>query len=310
MDWPFLRWLNPRQPVRVIGSDGLSSVRLGVSGTRIDYTGKVVRSAVELPEELVLRRSLSLPQLPDADLAAAVSLDARTSSPFPDSDLLWGFERRGPVAGGLLGVDVALSSKAQVSRYLLSLGLAGDTAYEVWAGGSHPVVLLGGAARDGSGQWLKWVIGGLLSLGFCLLATIAATPLLQTHLRLKDALLQHEKLVKAAMPQANLRTDLLKANEELEQVAGFLRAYPRPLLTLDELSRVLPDDAMLNTFEVKGDGVRISGIAVNAARLLELLASQPGYFEVKAPSATSRVSGTNKEIFTIEFKVRRGGAAQ
>ena len=64
------------------------------------------------------------------------------------------------------------------------------------------------------------------------------------------------------------------------------------------------------TFEIKGDGVRISGIAVNAARLLELLAAQPGYIEVKAPSATSRVSGTNKEIFTIEFKVRRGEGAQ
>lgn len=309
MDWRALRWLNPRQPVRVLGSDGQSSVRLGVSGARVDYKGKVGRLAVELPEELVLRRTLSLPQLPDADLAAAVSLDARTSSPFPEGDLLWGFERRGPAAGGLLRAEVALSSKSQVSRYLSSLGLV-DAAHEVWAGGAHPIVLVGGGARGGNRRWLKWMIGGLLVLGFCLLVTIAATPMLQTHFRLKDALLQHEKLVKAAMPQANLRTDLLKANEELEQVAGFVRAYPRPLVTLDELSRVLPDDAMLNTFEIKGDGVRISGIAVNAARLLELLAAQPGYIEVKAPSATSRVSGTNKEIFTIEFKVRRGEGAQ
>lgn len=307
LGWRALRWLNPRPPVRVFGPDGRVTVRLGVSSVPVDFKGKVDRLAAELPEDLVLRRSVSLPPLPDAELTAAVALEARTSSPFPEGDLAWGHARRESRDGRPGDVEVVLCSRAQVSRHLATLGVADEKALEVWAGGARPIVIDGFGRPAGSqGRWMRVLVVLSLLLAFGLLAAIAVTPALQLRFRLFDAVARHDVLVKKAKPQTDLRADLVKANADLESVAEFVAGYSNPLLILDELSRVLPDDAMLNTLEIKREGVRISGIAVNAARLLELLAAQPGYTEVKAPSATSRVPGTNKEVFTIEFKVRRG----
>lgn len=309
--WPVFRWFNPQPPVRVMDAAGRTSVRLGVSATPVDYKGKVERNAVELPEDLVLRRSLVLPRLAGKDLEDAVALDARSASPFPENDLVWGFALRPAGEGDALRVDSVLSSRALIERHLAGLDNPPSGA-EVWAGGPLPVVVRGFGEAEGRGQGglIRWVNRALVVLAVVLAAAIALTPLLQLRERMFDAIARSQKLVKASSPQVNLRADLMKFNAGLEKVGSVVSGYGNPLLTLDELSRLLPDDVLVNTLEFKGNTVRIAGQAANAARLLDLLSAQSGYSEVKAPTATTRVPGSAKEYFTIEFKVDRAEKAQ
>lgn len=311
--WPVFRWLNPQVPVRVVDAEGRVGIRLGVSAGLVSYKGKVERVAVELPEDLVLRRNLALPRLGGDDLEAAVALDARSASPFPENDLVWGFALRPGGEGNTLRVESALSSRALIERHLASLQVDGlPPRPEVWAGGVQPVLVrgFGEADRKHGGGYARWVNIGLLILAAVLLAAIALTPLLQLRAQVFDAIAQNQKLAKASSPQVGLRADLMKFNASLEQVNGVVATYANPLLTLDELSRLLPDDVLVNALEFKGNTVRISGQAANAARLLDLLAAQAGYSEVKAPTATTRVQGSAKEYFTIEFKINRAEKGQ
>jgi len=311
--WPLFRWFNPQPPVRVMDATGRMSVRLGVSATAVNFKGKVERTAIELPEDLVLRRRLILPRLAAGDLEAAVALDARSASPFPESDLVWGFALRPAGEGDVLHVASVLSSRALIESHLANRQGEGlPSLCEVWAGGEQPVVVrgFGEAKGKGEGRRLRWVNRGLLLLAVALVAAIALTPLLQLRERMFDAMARSEKLAKASSPQVNLRADLMKFNASLEKVGSAVAAYGNPLLTLDELSRLLPDDVLVNSLEFKGNTVRIAGQAANAARLLDLLSAQPGYSEVKAPTATTRVQGSAKEYFTIEFKVDRAEKAQ
>lgn len=311
--WPVFRWFNPQPPVRVIDAEGRASTRLGVSAAPVTFKGKVDRVAFELPDDLVLRRSLVLPRLSGDDLDAAVALDARSASPFPESDLVWGFARREGGAGDVLRIDSVLSSRSLIQRHLATLSpVELPSRFEVWAGGSQPIPIRGFGESEPrrGGRAARWLNISLLMLAFALLVAIALTPLLQLRARVMDALERNQKLVKASSPQVNLRADLMKFNASLEQVNGVVTAYANPLLTLDELSRLLPDDVLVNTLEFKGNTVRISGQAANAARLLDLLAAQSAYSDVKAPAATTRVQGSAKEYFTIEFKISRAEKGQ
>lgn len=306
--WPVFRWFNPQPPVRVIDAEGRSGTRLGLSATPVKARGRVARVAVELPEELLLRRSLTLPRLSGGDLEAAVALDARGASPFAEGDLVWGFGPPRSGEGDALVVESVLSSRSLVEQHLRGLSeFALPPGHEVWAGGAQPIQIRGfGEAGGKSGASLsRWVNLLLALLAVGLMAAIALTPWLQSRVQVLDAMERHQKLVKSSSPQVGLRADLMKFNAGLEKVDEIVGAYANPLQTLDELSKLLPDDVLVNTLEIKGNTVRVTGQAANAARLLDLLASQSAYRDVKAPAATTRVQGSAKEYFTIEFKVDR-----
>lgn len=308
-DWPVFRWLSPRQPVRVTDAAGHESIRLGVSSVVVDFKGRVDRRAVELPEELLLRRSLVMPRLSDADLDAAVALDARSASPFTENDLVWGFARRaGGASDDRLKLESVLSSRSQIERYLLALGGTEAKSFpEVWAGGESPIVVRGFGENDRRrrGGVYRGAVLALALLAVLLVAALALTPLLQLRMQVLDAMARNQTLLKSSTPQAALRADLMRFNANLELVNDFVVSYANPLVVLDDLSRLLPDDVVVNTLEFKGSTVRVSGQASNPAKLLDILAAQPGYQEVKAPSATTRVQGSSKEYFAIEFKIKR-----
>lgn len=305
--WPIVRWISPGSPVRVVDPSGEVSVRLGVSAAPVKFKGSVVRNAIELPEDLVLRRTLVLPRLNSIDLETAVALDARSASPFAESDLVWGFDRSdGP--DDTVRINSVISSRALIERYVSDLDIEGSLSrFEVWAGGDSPIVIrgYGESGRNSAGSQSRWVTAGLFALGVCLLVALAVTPFLQLRYRAIDAIYQYGVLQEKTKSQVNLRSDLIRFNSYLERLGDVVSGYVDPLVTIEELSQLLPDDVVISSLEFKGNVVRVSGQASNAARLLDLLTSQPSYLDVKAPAATTRAPGGGREYFTFEFKIKR-----
>lgn len=307
MAWPVMRLFRGRDPVRVTAPDGTQSVRFGRSAEPVTFKGKVERQACELPEDLLLRRTLVMPRMSEKDLAQAMTLDARSASPFPEQDLVWGYAVRDAVDGERVRIESVMASRAAVMRHLSGLGLVAS-AVEVWAGGAKPLVIrgFGEGERKGRGGLLQRVgITALFVVALLLLIAIALTPMLQLRLRALDAIEHDKALAKVASQQVNLRSDLIRFNGALEAANTHVEAYANPLVVLDELSRILPDDVLVNTLEFKGNSVRLTGQANNAARLIDLLGAEPKYQEVKSLGATTRVQGSSKEYFAIEFKVVR-----
>ena len=77
------------------------------------------------------------------------------------------------------------------------------------------------------------------------------------------------------------------------------------VVIIEELARILPDNAWLTEVDIRGDTVRIAGFSSAAATLIPLL-EQSDYF--RAPTFRNpvlRVSGDIGERFTIAMTLER-----
>jgi general secretion pathway protein L len=322
-----LSWLTPTPVVKLLQADGVTRMwRSGDKPEAISAAQSGTRfSAIELPEDFFLHRELALPKgLGAAQVRAAVELDLQSASPFPPRDLLWGHVVQ-TGADGAQKVSAAMASRQQVDAYLGGLGdkvtallasvpggvgksLVAREAVEVWAlhpAARQPVVLQGYgeklreryiSARRGWGY-------GLLALILCLLIAIAVTPTAQLRLRALDAVHQHTELVQRTGPVVQKRETLLQSAEKLKALSDELAARIDPLRVLEMLTTVLPDDTFLHVFKLQGNKVTLVGQTANASALLQLLGTQPGLRDVRAPSAANRAPGSSKDSYVIEFLV-------
>lgn len=306
--WPLLAWMAPEVPVRLLHSDGRETVWLGTKSQIKTPSAKEAVSrfvAVELPDELVLRRKLVLPEMPDAQTADAVSLETHTVSPFAADDLVWGYAVH-PGAKNHSQIELVLASRKQVEQYLHTQApRLNGVVPEVWAlaGGITPVALAGFGEKQRAGYMAGWRrIGyGLLLLVAGLLAAIAVTPTAQLRMRAVEAVNAYTAVQQRTQPLAQQREVLVKTTERLAELKEALSVTIDPLRVIDLLTQALPDDTSLQSLQIQGLKVTMAGLTTNAAALMQHLSTQPGMRDVKAPTAATRRQGASQENFTVEF---------
>jgi len=306
--WPALRWLTPDEPVRVLCADGTESVRAGVSARTLATGAKPRFSAVELAEDVLLRRTLTLPRLAEEEVRAAVELDVRAASPFSGDDLAWGYvvER-----GARLRVDAALTSRHLIEQQIEALRLQLDGAQpEVWVGGAHPFLVpgYGDGARLARQRRMRWALFSLLGVTALLLVALVVTPALQLRAQALEAIRRSDELANEVRPQVQMRDELGKLSEQIRLLTEATPRRQDLVVLIDQITRQLPDDAFLSRLEIAGGTVKIIGQADNAAQLLQTLGANPNFRDVKAPSGIGRAPGGGKEGFTIELRVGEGKA--
>lgn len=320
---PLLSWISPMLPIRLLQTDGSESLwqaREGapqrVQKNPLPRTGtpRARFFAVELPDELWLRRSLHLPSMPAASVQEAVALDLRSSSPFAEDDLVWGYAVHATPPKGLQ-VDGVLASGKQIAQYLLGIQERLRTATganpaspadpEVWATipGRPPVVLRGFAetrryravARQ---QVTAWAM--LASMAALLLA-IAITPTMQLRLRAIEAVNAFTALSQRTAALLREREALVQVETRLTALQAILAERVDPLRVMELLTQALPDDTTVFTLQIQGSKVSITGQTGNAAALMQLLSTHPVLRDVRAPTAAMRPPGATKDIFNIEL---------
>jgi len=301
--WPALRWLTPDEPIRVLQADGAESVRQGVSARRIPAPARVRFAAVELAEDTLLRRTLVLPRLTEEELRQAVELDVRSASPFPEDEVVWGYDVE---RGERLRAHIALTSRPMIEQQVEALRpQLGDLQPEVWAGGERPFAIpgYGESARLARARRMRLALFGLLATAAVLLAALAVTPTLQLRERALEAIRKNDELMRTVKPQAQTRDELVRLGEQIRLLGKASEQRQDVVALLDQITRQLPDDVTLTRLEISGAGVRIIGQADNAAQLLQTLGANPGFRDVKAPSGIAKAPAGGKEGFTIEFRV-------
>lgn len=310
---PVLSWLNPRPCVRLIQSDGTSTVwQVGDFPQQLSQVSvnKARFWALELPPDLVLLRELSLPVLPPSQIQAAAVLEARSASPFPPDDLVFGFSS---IPGNQrLRVLLALASRKQVQAHIegqaSKLNKGGGNSAEIWARSveTRYAVIIPGYGETYrlrlTARW-RWVAYGLFlsAIGFAI--AVAVTPTAQTRLRAIQAVNAYGALAQSANPLLEKREQINRFKELLSVVQEIRANSLGGAQVMDLLTRILPDDTALQSLQVDGRKVSLAGQTENAAALMKRLSEEPGVSDVKAPAAAQKAPGTNKEVFRVEFSL-------
>lgn len=306
--WPLFKWLTPDVPVRLLRADGTEALWLGETASRSKAGARRAGAfvAIELKEDIVLRRRIVVPAVQDSDVASAAELDVRGATPFPMEDLVWGFYRRQARSGGV-DVEIAMASRKQVEQYLAdaasALGKLGPPEVWVISSSGAPIVFAGfGEVRrtSNAASWRR--IGyGLLFTAAILLAAIALTPVAQLRMRAIEAATAFKTLQTQSATVVQRRESLVKTSAKLTTLSALLAETIDPLATMDFLTRVLPDDTSLLSMQIQGSKVNISGHTNDAAALMQQLGKQEGLRDVKAPGVAMRPPGATKDSFNIEF---------
>lgn len=309
---PALAWITPQFPVSLIEAGGGRS--LWLAGSKRDASEAALRSArftaVEVPGDLALIRQLVLPQLSDRDLRDAVALEMRDSNPFDPEDMVWGY-RSSPGEPGKLDVITVLASRSQVVQHIEQLApeQLQSPSLEVWvmADDGVPVVLrgFGEAARARRAVRGRAVAYALMILALLLATAIAVTPTVQLHLRALQAAAAYQVLQQRAGPAMAQREALVRGREDLANLQEVMNEHIEPLVALETLTQLIPDDTWLQRVQAQGPRFTLTGQTPNAAALMNTLSGNPALREVRAPAPATRAAA-NRENFVVEFTFAPG----
>ena len=305
---PALAWLTPDLPVRVLHADGHEATWLGGKLADAQEKHPALFDAIELPEDILLRRTLRMPAMSHAQIAQAVEVDLRSVSPFAVNDMVWGYRAQPGQTGGI-DVNVVLVSRKQAEQYIETQQhrLAANAAPEVWAftPNNAPILLQGwGEARRVQHGAKRRRIGyGLLASVLFLVCAIAITPTMQLRLRALQAVYAYDAVQARTAPLLGQREAFVRSIEELEVLRSMLTERVDSLLLMEAMTQTLPDDTSLQSLQVQGLKVTINGLTANSATLMQLLGNKNGFKNVRAPSAANRSPGAAAENFIIEFEL-------
>ncbi len=310
--WPVFAWLWPSLPVRLWLPDG-SAVLSRAPGSPYIETPERVRAAhfeaVQLPEHLLLRNVLVLPNLQPYEMQSALSLHVTSLSPFAQTDLVWAYALKpsGPDSSNLASAHLVMTSRKLVAQYLAQLSvLTNPLAAEVWVpgiSGQGDLVLqgFGETNRARHAVLWRWASALLVGLVLALAAAILLTPSIQLYRRSLQAHSAMADLQQKAAPVVKQRESLVHTSDQLTNLAELI-GKPLPALTVLKLvSDALPDDTSLLSLQVQGTKVTLSGQTANAAALMKQLGTTPGLRDVTAPTPATKPLGAPREQFTIEF---------
>ena len=309
---PILTWLTPDFPVRVLMADGGEALWRG--GRQVDESGKKIHfEAIEVPDALLLRKSIPLPPMHVGEAARAIELEALSASPFPVHDLVWEYKMGGRNKGeqnSARVVELVLCSRTQVNAYFETnkhrLKHPAQVG-EVWAYASDgaPMVLKGWgelarAKRETLYRRMAYaLIAAFLSIG----VAIAATPTAQLRLRAIEATHAYEGMQRQTGELVGQREVYMRSLERLGVVRSVLSERAEPVRLMDTLTRALPDGTYLHNMTVQGLKVTLQGFTPNAAALMQSLGARAGFKEVRAPTAAVRNPAGTADTFVIELQL-------
>jgi general secretion pathway protein L len=307
--------LAPPDPVLLLRADGTRSVWLGDDRLEQAEGRKTPKFlAVEIPDDLLLRRSLPLPRMSASDVEEALLLEVRSNSPFAPDDLAWGCVVR-DADDGQQYAEIVIASRRLISEFIHAKwpDLPAGGQPEVWAvaGLPGPVVITGyGEQRrqrhSQSQQRWDWA---LLFLALALASVAAITPTAQLRLRALEAADAFEGVMKRVAPLVRKRDEIALLNDRLRSLDAAVADRVDPAQVLEYLTQILPDDTHLYALDIRKEKITASGHTVDASALLQKLSSDPRLKDVRSPTAVTRVPGAAKEAFTVEFTMDMTQAA-
>jgi general secretion pathway protein L len=272
----------------------------------------IERFAVGLLPGQFLAKTISLPQAAEENLRNALRYELDRHTPFKPDDV--GFDccvvGRDEKNRGI-AVNLVIAPKATISQAVARVAGAGLLVTAVQPGfpdrATLPINLL---PHDDNGnghvlrlkRWLPWVLLALLGM------TALGLPIYQKRAQVIE--LQPQVNVAAQQAQAAdvLHQQLDRAQAEYNFVLQKRYAAPTSLQLLSEVTRVLPDDTWLQSFELrttsKGRELQLQGETGVAGKMIELFEQSPLLTGASFKSPVTQAPGSQASRFHLGMDVK------
>lgn len=268
------------------------------------------RVVLSVPQSKCLVRNRSVPKSALPELGSILALDLAHSTPFsPESVFTGWFKTGGLGQSGLQPVAQVILKRDLVKPMLEAITqrkarVIGVTVREGRAA-AHPFVStpdgqLFGALKQH--QWMRRCAGSLAAAALmAVMAGFAVFAKQSEDLRLLDV--QIEALKEPTQQARAALEEKTKAGERRAALQRLRRQQMPALQIVEELSRLLPDGAWVQTFISEADTIRIEGQAQSAEPLILLLEASPLFRDVKFTSPVFKAAG---ESSTVQFSMSLG----
>jgi general secretion pathway protein L len=297
------------EPVKLTHPDG-QSVCISQEKVIPDCTTQAL--AFLLPAERCLVRELKIPAEAESALADYIGLEVTSSSPFPAEETRYGWKVVSR-SNGMVHLVLIITSHMLISQTLAEQSSRLEkTAHEIWAKYEHGYIEIRGYAESmrykRSQRRLAW-LGVKVALLFGLLLAMSLLPTAFKRLEMQRVSQQYMEVEAKAAQAVALREQLVANNNLVADIQALPATRLDVLEQLERLTRNLPDDVHLISTEITPLTIRISGLADDAAALMQALNADPAYARVTAPAAISINRRTGKEQFTLEITLKPQGEA-
>ena len=274
--------------------------------------GREALVVLELPAEKVLRERLSLPRQAREFLPGIVRNQIERLSPWKADQAVYGFvAEEAPADGAALDVAVSITSRGVVDAARDEIAAAGLVVDRVVAkGGGEPArsMTLWSRVADAPGETLRrtrmWIAAGMtacvaLSLGASAWALASASAMQSETEELASRTRSLQRRVQdtrgaasKAMPSA------------LGRAWSAKEAAPSAVITLEALSRGLPETAYLTDLNMEGSTLRITGLTGYAPSLIAPLEASGHFADVRFFAPTTRNVDGARFRFYIEARIQ------
>jgi general secretion pathway protein L len=271
-----------------------------------EVVGKIRRGdrvVLTVPQNQCLVRGRTVPKSVLRQLSSILALDLVHTTPFATEEVYSGWFKTGrPDPKGMQPVSQLILKRGLVSPVLQAIVAqkAQTIGIAVREGRTmaHPFVCtpdgqLFGASRQK--LWLRRCAAGAMAAALmALIAGFAVFAKQWEALAVLDAeieaLQEPTKLARAALEAST------KAAEQRAELQRLRQKQFPALKIVEELSRLLPDGAWVQTLLNDGDLIRIEGQAKSAEPLIPLLEASPLFRDVKFTSPVFKAAGENTSV--------------
>ena len=251
----------------------------------------------------VLARDIELPRAVGGDLRRAIRYQLPRLTPFTADEVFYSVVATGADEGRLrarlvvVGRDVVEEWRRHVES---AWGVRPDIVRSVDGPPTENVLASGDRPAQKRSPW------PVLALSMLLLMFVFSLPGIPLWQKWQHAQAQSDRLEALrdeSSKTVTQREALDHAAESLDALEAEYGAAPSILLALEEVTRLLPDHTVLDSFEVDGRQLFIKGLSSDAAAIISILEGSPRLSDVRFTSTVRRDPRIGLERFELKAQL-------
>lgn len=263
-----------------------------------------------LPEDLVLRKMLTLPLAAEANLRQALAFEMDRHTPFRADDVHYDYRIvQRDRDRSQLKLELVVAPRGPMDEQVeaaTARGLAPGVVDVALDGKPAGLNLLPLERRFRVSNRRTRLNGLLAAVTVLLLALVMAQSLWLRQSQIESLEAAIDEVRVEARRVQNIRTQI----EDASEAAGFMFRQrvenPSTVKVLAEVTRILPDDTYLDRLRVWDGNVQMQGKSDNAQQLIEVVNLSPLFDEAGFRGSTRLDGRTQKEVFDLSATVGGG----
>jgi general secretion pathway protein L len=296
-------------------TEALQAARCVSTGESVDIAAQSIRKRenviISLDDAHCFCRQVTLPAGAGTRIQAILDLDVSRVTPFARPDVINAWYLTGNAGSGATSVEHIIIRRRLVDDAISGLRRAGakPIAIAVRRLGAAALPFVASPEGESFGRkrfrtWVKTaaVSVALLVLGLALLAGAYLHRQSQALAAIEERMSVAEK---AALKVRGHVEKIETASREVRSLQQFRQQQHSMLEVWEELSRILPDGAWLQSLSLTQENLTAEGLAESAEDLISLLESSPLFERVRFASPVYKNPDEKRARFSISLQLAK-----